>query len=193
MSTGADGRDPALMPELQAADLQEQDLDAEVREPPAESGTAPAEAVAPVEALAEDAAAVARQRDEYLEALRRVQAEFDNYRKRTDRQHHEIVEYAAMSLVKRLLPVLDTADLALAHGGGDDVKQLAGALMDVLAKEGLERLDAEGQPFDPTHHEAVVNEPGAESLELPQVSEVLRAGYRWRGRLIRPAMVKVRS
>jgi len=137
----------------------------------------------------------ARQRDEYLDALRRLQAEFDNYRKRMQRQQRETVENAAATLVKKLLPVLDTADLALAHGGGEDVKQVAGALFDILSKEGLERIDPEGQPFDPVLHDAVAHEPveGQGAPEMPEVSEVLRAGYLWKGQVLRPAMVKVRG
>jgi molecular chaperone GrpE len=137
----------------------------------------------------------ARERDEYLESLLRLQAEFDNYRKRVQRQQREILENAAASLVKKLLPVLDTADLALAHGGGEDVKQVAGALFEILSKEGLERIDPEGQPFDPAHHDAVAHEPveGQGAPEMPEVSEVLRAGYLWKGQILRPAMVKVRG
>jgi molecular chaperone GrpE len=137
----------------------------------------------------------ARQRDEYLDALRRLQAEFDNYRKRMQRQQRETVENAAATLVKKLLPVLDTADLALAHGGGEDVKQVGGALFDILSKEGLERIDPEGQPFDPVLHDAVAHEPveGQGAPEMPEVSEVLRAGYLWKGQVLRPAMVKVRG
>jgi molecular chaperone GrpE len=144
---------------------------------------------------AEDLGAVARQRDEYLDALRRLQAEFDNYRKRVERQQRDMIDNAATGLVKALLPVLDTADLALAHGGGEDVRQVAGALWDVLAKEGLERVFPEGQPFDPEHHDAVAHEPaeGEGAPDLPEVSGVLRAGYRWKGRVLRPAMVKVRG
>ena len=128
-------------------------------------------------------------------SLLRLQAEFDNYRKRVQRQQREILENAAASLVKKLLPVLDTADLALAHGGGEDVKQVAGALFEILSKEGLERIDPEGQPFDPAHHDAVAHEPaeGQRGAEMPEVSEVLRAGYLWKGRVLRPAMVKVRG
>jgi len=138
---------------------------------------------------------VARQRDEYLDALLRLQAEFDNYRKRVQRQQREIVENAATSLVKKLLPVLDTADLALAHGGSEDVKQVAGAHFDILSKEGLERIDPVGQPFDPAHHDGVAHEPveGQGAPETPEVSEVLRAGYLWKGQVLRPAMVKVRG
>jgi molecular chaperone GrpE len=137
----------------------------------------------------------ARERDEYLDSLLRLQAEFDNYRKRVQRQQRDILENAAASLVKKLLPVLDTADLALAHGGGEDVKQVAGALFEILSKEGLERIDPEGLPFDPAHHDAVAHEPaeGLGAPEMPEVSEVLRAGYLWKGQVLRPAMVKVRG
>jgi molecular chaperone GrpE len=136
-----------------------------------------------------------RERDEYLDMLRRLQAEFENYRKRIERNQREMVENANASLVKKLLPVLDTADLALAHGASEDVKQVAGALFDVLCKEGLERIDPEGESFDPEHHDAVAHEPveGEEAPERPEVSEVMRAGYRWKGRVLRPAMVKVRG
>ncbi len=140
-------------------------------------------------------AELTRERDEYLDALRRLQAEFDNYRKRVERQQREVRDNAATALVKVLLPVLDTVDLALAHGGGEDVKQVATALFDVLSKEGLERVSPEGQPFDPEHHEAVAHEPaeGEGAPDVPEVSGVLRAGYRWKGRVLRPAMVKVRG
>jgi molecular chaperone GrpE len=146
---------------------------------------------------------VERQRDEYLDTLRRVQADFDNYRKRVERQRHEAADSATAALVKALLPALDTADLALAHGGGEDVKQVVGALFDALAKEGLERIDPEGQAFNPEHHDAIAHEPGVAlgddsappeaGHQQPLVSEVMRAGYRWRGRVLRPAMVKVRG
>jgi molecular chaperone GrpE len=138
---------------------------------------------------------LARQRDEYLNALQHLQAEFENYRKRVERQNREVVDNAATALVKKLLPVLDTADLALAHGGGEDVQQVASALFDVLSKEGLERVLPEGQPFDPEMHDAVAHEPAAGdgAPGRPEVSEVLRAGYRWKGRVLRPAMVKVRG
>jgi molecular chaperone GrpE len=146
---------------------------------------------------------VERQRDEYLDTLRRVQADFDNYRKRVERQRHEAADSATAALVKALLPALDTADLALAHGGGEDVKQVVGALFDALAKEGLERIDPEGQAFNPEHHDAIAHEPGVAlgddsaapeaGQQQPLVSQVMRAGYRWRGRVLRPAMVKVRG
>lgn len=138
---------------------------------------------------------VERQRDEYLDSLRRLQAEFDNYRKRIERHQRDEANNAAASLVRELLPVLDTADLALAHGGGEDVKHVAGALFDILSKQGLERIDPAGQPFDPEIHDAVAHEPadGDSAPAVPEVSEVMRAGYRWKGRVLRAAMVKVRG
>ena len=131
-----------------------------------------------------------RERDEYREALIRMQADFENYKKRMIKQQTDHLERAAGALVEKLLPILDTADLALAHGGGEDVKQLSGALAGVLEREGLERIDPLGVPFDPTLHDAVAHEPGEGGQE---VVEVLRAGYRWKGRVLRPAMVKVRG
>ena len=91
----------------------------------------------------------------------------------------------------KLLPVLDTADLALAHGGGEEVKQVSTALFDVLAREGLERIDPAGAPFDP--NVARRRGPRAGRRCAQEVAEVLRAGYRWKGRVLRPAMVKVRG
>jgi molecular chaperone GrpE len=159
---------------------------------PAAGGAAPADEAA---AVRDDLAELARQRDEYLDTLLRVQADFDNYRRRVERQQREMADNAATSLVKKLLPVLDTADLALAHGSGDDVKQVEAALFDVLSREGLQRIVPEGQPFDPEVHDAVAHEPveGEGAPEVPEVSEVLRAGYLWKGRVLRPAMVKVRG
>jgi molecular chaperone GrpE len=132
-----------------------------------------------------------RQRDEYRDALIRLQADFENYKKRILKQQTEHLERAAESLVEKLLPVLDAADLALAHGGGDDVKQISSALAATLEREGLERIDPTGGPFDPTLHDAVAHEPSDDGEQ--EVAEVLRAGYRWKGRVLRPAMVKVRG
>ncbi len=134
--------------------------------------------------------ALALERDDYRDALIRLQADFENYKKRMIKQQTDHLERAAGSLVEKLLPVLDTADLALAHGGGEDVKQMSAALAGVLEREGLERIDPLGAPFDPTLHDAVALEPGEGAQE---VVEVMRAGYRWKGKVLRPAMVKVRG
>ena len=132
-----------------------------------------------------------KERDELRELAQRVQADFENYKKRVLKQQTEHLERAAEQLVVKLLPVLDTADLALAHDESEAVRQVASALADALQKEGLERIDPQGEPFDPTEHDAVQHEPGDEGD--PQVIEVLRAGYRWKGRVLRPAMVKVKG
>ena len=132
------------------------------------------------------------ERDDYRDALVRLQADFENYKKRMLKQQTEYLERAAGQLVDKLLPVLDAADLAMAHGGGEDIKQVTGALMSALEKEGLERIAGEGSEFDPTLHDAVMHEPAEEGAEQV-VTEVLRAGYKWKGRVLRPAMVKVRG
>lgn len=149
---------------------------------------ADAEAEAEVDLLAQ----ALRERDDYLDALRRLQADFENFRKRTAKQQADVSARAAESLVEKLLPVLDIADLAVAHGAGEEVKQVWTALLDALEREGLERIDPAGGGFDPTRHEAVAHEPGDGAGEQ-SVAEVLRAGYAWKGRVLRAAMVKVRG
>jgi molecular chaperone GrpE len=133
---------------------------------------------------------LAAERDEYLEALQRVQAEFDNFKKRTARERSELTERAHAQLADRLLPVVDACEAAISHGASD-VEPIYKTLLDVLEKEGLERMNAEGAPFDPTLHDAVMHEPG-DSNE-PVVTEILRTGYSWKGHVLRPAMVKVRG
>ncbi|MDA8313712.1 MAG: nucleotide exchange factor GrpE [Actinomycetota bacterium] len=177
-----------------------------------------------------DVAALMAQRDEYLESLQRLKADFDNYRKRVARLQEEQSARAEANLVMKLLPVLDNLDLAWAHLGpreaqGEPASEEARAigqartqLLDVLGKEGLERVDAVGVAFDPTVHDAVAQEApspsdaapsdaaasqdaagpaaGASEVASPHaivVDEVLRAGYRWRSQVLRPAMVRVRG
>jgi molecular chaperone GrpE len=139
------------------------------------------------------------ERDEYLLALQRTQADFENYRKRIQRMQDEQSARAASALVTKLLPVLDTLDLAQAHqtetsAGSDDAKALTAArsmLLDALGKEGLERVDEPSVPFDPAVHDAVARTEGEGSEEV--IDQVLRSGYRWRGQVLRPAMVSVRG
>ncbi len=136
--------------------------------------------------------ATERERDEYLDALRRLQADFENYKKRVQRQQSETAERAGEDLAGKILPILDTIDLARQHGAGEGVDQIGNALLDILVKEGLERIDPVGQPFDPNEHEAVSHEAG-EGEDGPVVAGLMRAGYRWKGRLVRAAMVTVRG
>jgi molecular chaperone GrpE len=154
---------------------------------------------APVTDLRSD---VERERDEYLDTLRRLQADFENYKKRVARQFEDLSTRGVTTLVEKLLPVLDALDLAeehlLAESSSDgtlaaETKALVQAralLVDTLGKEGLEAVGVAGQPFDPTVHDAVAHSEGDDG---PIVDEVLRAGYQWRGQVLRPAMVRVRG
>jgi len=155
-------------------------------------------------ALAEEAdprEVLARERDEYLLALQRTQADFENYRKRIARLQEEQSVRVSGQLVEKLLPVLDTLDLAEAHLNeslelSEDGKALRAAramLMDTLGKEGLERVDQAGVPFDPSEHDAVAHAEAEEGQDGAVVEEVLRAGYRWKGQVLRAAMVRVRG
>jgi molecular chaperone GrpE len=138
------------------------------------------------------------ERDEYLETLRRVQAEFENYRKRVIKEQTALVDRATSGLVEQLLPVLDSFELALKNldsAGSDDIESVRkgvelvyAELLGVLEKAGLSRIEAEGKPFDPNVHEAVMQEDGDGE---PVVTDVLRTGYTLMGRVLRPAMVKV--
>lgn len=137
-----------------------------------------------------------RQRDEYLDALQRLQADFENYRKRVARSSMDAAERAAGEVVVKMLPVLDAFDLAAAHflsapsEEAEALDQARGLLLDALSKEGLQRIDAVGVDFDPQIHDAVAHVEGDDG---PVVEQVLRAGYRWKGTVLRPAMVKVRG
>ena len=131
------------------------------------------------------------ERDEYLDLARRLQADFENFRKRTESQRGEQAARAAERLVAELLPVLDAGDAAVAHGteGAGPIHQM---LVSILEKQGLTRVADVEVPFDPTVHEAVLTEPGDDEAG-PVVAEVLRSGYAWNGRVVRAAMVKVRG
>lgn len=129
------------------------------------------------------------QRDGYLNDLQRVTAEFANYRRKAAERQQETVAMAAADIVEKVLPVLDACDAAVVQGA-EDVVPIRDALFAALEKEGLAKLDDPGAPFDPTCHEAVVHEPGEGEAVI---AEVLRAGYEWNSRVLRPAMVKVRG
>ena len=138
-----------------------------------------------------------REAAEYLDHLRRLQAEFDNFRKRTLRQQTHAVELAAQPVVSRLLEVLDDFDLALMSADQHPdfekfrkgVELVYAKLRDALRAEGLERMEAEGKPFDPEQHEALMQTGEGEGDLV--VGDVLRPGYTLKGRVIRPAGVRV--
>jgi Molecular chaperone GrpE (heat shock protein) len=137
------------------------------------------------------------QAEEYLSHLQRLQAEFDNYRKRVLREQTTAVELASEPVMRRLLEVLDDFELALlaAERQPDFDRFLKGVeivyakLAEAVKSEGLERIPAEGALFDPELHEALMQT--GEGDGEPHVADVLRAGYTLRGRVIRPAGVRV--
>jgi molecular chaperone GrpE len=130
------------------------------------------------------------ERDEFREAFLRVKADFENFKKRSEKQNADRVQRATELLVTQLLPVLDASEAAISHGAAE-VEPIFKSLLDTLEREGLERDDPVGQAFDPAAHEAVMHEEG-EGGE-PVVVASLRTGYAWKGRVIRPAMVKVKG
>ena len=145
-----------------------------------------------VEELIADLEAITSERDGYLDQLRRNQAEFENVRKRLAKQATDASVRAAEQLAEKLLPVLDACDAAIEHGS-TDVPPVFAALLGTLEKEGLARIHPLGEEFDPNAHEAVLHEPGDAEQSSTVVTEVLRAGYSWSGRVVRPAMVKVKG
>ena len=139
---------------------------------------------------------VERERNEYLDTLQRLQAEFENYRKRVAKSSEDAAVRAAGNIVVTLLPVLDASDLAQAHfeeSTSDEAAALTQSrslLLETLRKDGLERIDAVGVAFDPQVHDAVAHVQG-EGEQI--IDEVLRAGYLWKGAVLRPAMVRVKG
>ena len=164
-------------------------------EPASEVTDAPPEAppVEPqmtVEDLIETLEQVTVERDQYLESLQRLQAESENFRKRSATESEVRISAGLARLAEGLLPVLDGCDAAIAQGH-EEVAPIQGSLTVALEKEGLQRMTAVGAPFDPNEHEAVMHEAGDGGEQV--VVEELRSGYRWNGRVLRAAMVKVRN
>lgn len=137
-----------------------------------------------------DLAALLAERDQFKDIALRLQADFENYRKRVATQQQDEIDRSTGKLAEALLPVLDACEAAFAHGVAG-VEPIWSALIGALQKQGLEALDLADQPFDPGVAEAVMHEPGDGGD--PVVAEVLRTGYRWKGRVLRAAMVKVRG
>ena len=139
---------------------------------------------------------VTRERDEYLDTLQRLKAEFDNYRKRAAREQSAIVSRASERLVKELIPVLDDLERALDAAEEHEEAQLEEgvrlvqrALADALQREGLAEIETNGK-FDPHVHEALLSQPDDEA-ESGDVLQVLQKGYRLGDKVIRPARVIV--
>ncbi|MGE5653649.1 MAG: nucleotide exchange factor GrpE [Bacillota bacterium] len=158
---------------------------------PAQDATLSSEEIAVLQAKASE-------RDDLQQRLLRLQADFDNFRRRTQREKEDLAEYASQKLISSLLPIIDNFERALNITSSNDeckgilqgVQMINRQLVDQLQKEGLTAMDAQGQPFDPNVHEAVM-QVAADGVEDNTVVEVLQKGYRLKDRVIRPAMVKV--
>ena len=143
------------------------------------------------EALVEqDIDAVLAERDQFKDIALRLQADFENYRKRMTTQQADEIDRATGRLAESLLPVLDACEAAFAHGA-DGIEPVWSSLMGALQRQGLEALDIAGTPFDPAVAEAVMHEAGDGGD--PVVAEVLRSGYLWKGKVLRAAMVRVKG
>ena len=142
--------------------------------------------------LADELKATRLERDQYLDALRRLKAEFENSRKRQERERVRILSMASERLVQELLPVLDNLDRALEAGGEirEGVQATREQLADVLAEEGLLPVASDGQPFDPNVHDAVMGQP-SEEHEDGTIIQTFQRGYLLNGKPIRPAKVVV--
>jgi molecular chaperone GrpE len=163
------------------------DLDAQAIEA---ERTAPAAEIDPTE--------LQRQRDEYYDLLLRKSAEFENYRKRVDRERQMLADAAAANMIEELLPLLDDFERALRADAGTEggdayrkgVELIHRRLDDLLRKRGVRPIDALGEDFDPHYHQAVTHEP-AEGRREGEIIEEFRRGYMLGDRLLRPSMVKV--
>jgi molecular chaperone GrpE len=141
---------------------------------------------------------VRKQRDEYYDLLLRKTAEFENYRKRTDRERRDLSEYAGADVLKGVLPLVDDLERALQAASGttsvaairDGVELIHKQLLDLLKKKGVTPIDSVGQDFDPHIHQAVTQEVSEDHREGEVMQELAR-GYKLGDRLLRPAMVKV--
>jgi molecular chaperone GrpE len=161
-----------------------------------EEETAAAPAAEPSPELADEIVELRKERDSLHDRLLRQAAEFDNYRKRVDRERKEASEYAAADVLRDILPIIDDFERALQADapGAESYRQgleiIHRALIDLLRKRGVTPIEALGQDFDPHVHQAVSYEDAPDKRE-GEVIEEFRRGYKLGDRLLRPAMVKV--
>ena len=177
------------------------------REPPDEEGAGvphaeEAAAANGLEALPEEPrpveeeiAALREERDDLRDALLRRRAEFENYRRRVERDRHTAAQEALAAVFREIVATVDNLERALSAGGDqDELREGVGLtyreLLGLLESHGVVAVDPQGEPFDPTLHEALLHEPVA-GLSEGEVAEVFRKGYSYGERLLRPALVKV--
>jgi molecular chaperone GrpE len=181
----------------QRFELERDDLEREL--PAAEGGdevASAAVAAKPAEVgAASETEKLKAERDALLDRLARLQAEFDNARKRAAREQQDFREFAAADVIKSFLPILDSFERALKAGGDSSdfrngVELIYRQFQDALQKIGVQPIAALGQPFDPRIHEAIEM---VDTTEVPdhQVVDELQRGYKYKERLLRPAMVRV--
>ena len=159
---------------------------------PSHEGDSPPVSPLTVEDLVATLESVTSERDQHLSDLQRTAADFQNFRRQTEKRNAEMTAQAGSRVASALLPVLDACHAA-ALQGVDGVEPIATQLTGVLTASGLEVISDEGERFDPTRHEAAISEPGDDGQEFALVAEVLRTGYAWNGRVLRAAMVKVKG
>jgi molecular chaperone GrpE len=152
----------------------------------------------PTESVNDELTKLADERDELRDRLLRTSAEFDNYRKRVDRDRKDMADRAAESILTEILPIIDDLERALAapdiregaEGYRRGVELIHKQLLDLLTRRGVTPIETAGATFDPHLHQAVSSEASAEHQE-GEIIEEFRRGYRLGERLLRPAMVKV--
>ena len=197
--------DPGVVPEAEAGDFSGEPAENPADEPPVgvptDEGAPPEEALSEepleltqdeVSMLADELEAARKERDEYLDSMRRMKAELENSRKRQERERARLVQSASERLVRELLPVLDNLERALEVEGDirEGVRATREQLLAVLEREGLTPVASDGESFDPTVHEAVMGQPSDEHEE-DTVIMTLERGYVLNGKPIRPAKVVV--
>ena len=160
-----------------------------------ETGSIPITGKAADESAVPETEKLRAERDALLDRLARLQAEFDNARKRAVREQQEFREYAAADVIKNFLPILDSFERALKAGGDSSdfrngIELIYRQFQDALQKIGVQPIVSVGQPFDPRVHEAVEM---VDTTEVPDhhVLDELQRGYKYKERLLRPAMVRV--
>jgi molecular chaperone GrpE len=177
-------------------EVEDQRLDAEHELPAAEESEEPTSGALPISnERVSEVEKLRAERDSLLDRLARMQAEFDNARKRAAKEQQDFRDYALADTIKTIIPVLDSFDRALQtspeksefHAG---VGLIQKQLIDALAKLGVRPISAKGEQFDPRYHEAI-EMVDTEDAEDHQVLEELQRGYTLKDRLLRPAMVKV--
>lgn len=181
--------------EMRASE-QEPDANTEATTPSADDGNAGEDEEMDYGQLQQRIAELEQEKDELSNRLMRLQADFDNYRKRSRTEKEEMTSYATSELLRRLLPVLDNLDRAChsaensPEGIAEGVSMITRQLKELLESEGLKEIDCKGELFDPQCHEAVLRDDSGEYPPNTIVDEIQK-GYMMKDRVIRPSMVKV--